>query len=102
MHGRLAALVLPLLLAGCIERDIVQDQTKRALVSAGLSAATSQCIAHRLTDRLTGKQLRKLERLQGPRRSAAAYLAALQRVNDPQLTRVTISAAVLCAAGWDR
>ena len=103
MHGRivLAAIILPLLATGCVER-IEQSQVKSALVNAGLAPATSQCMAHRMVDQLTIRQLRKLEALQGPKRSVGDYIVAVQRVNDPQVMRVTISSAALCLTGWER
>lgn len=96
----MATLALPLLMTGCVEQRIAQGQVKTALVNAGLSPATSQCMAHRMVDQLTIKQLRKLEALKGPKRSVVDYIAAVQRVNDPQVIQVTVSSAAICATGW--
>ncbi len=98
----LAAMVLPLLATGCVEQKIAQGQIRVALIDAGLSAATSQCMAHRMVDQLTIRQLRKLETLRGPRREVGDYIAAVQRMNDPQVMRVTASSAALCVTGWER
>ena len=98
-HLILAALALPLLASGCVEQTIAQSRVKSALLHAGLSEATSQCMAHRMVDQLTIKQLRKLETLQGPKRSTADYIAGVQRIDDPQVVRVTIGSAALCASG---
>lgn len=96
------AVLLPLLAAGCIEQKVAQGQVKSALVNAGLSPAISQCMAHRMVDRLTIKQLRKLQALQGPKRSVGDYIAAVNRINDPQVIQVTISSAAVCVSGWER
>jgi len=102
LHKRLAAVALPLLATGCIVQKVEQGQVKSALVNAGLSPAISQCMAHRMVDQLSIAQLRKLQALQGPKRSVGDYIAAVQRVNDPQVMRVTISSAALCVSGWER
>jgi hypothetical protein len=98
----IAALLLPLLAAGCVSQQVEQRQVRSALVNAGLSPPIAQCMAHRLVDQLTIKQLRKLQALQGPRRTVADYIAVVQRIDDPQVMRVTISSAALCVSGWER
>ena len=104
MRGRivLAVMALPLLATACVEQKIAQGEVKSALVDAGLSPPISQCMAHRMVDQLTIAQLRKLQALQGPKRSVGDYIAAVQRVNDPQVMRVAISSAALCVSGWER
>jgi hypothetical protein len=59
-------------------------------------------MAHRMADQLTISQLRKLETLQGPRRSVIDYLAAVHRIHDSQVIRVTISSSAICVSGWER
>jgi hypothetical protein len=98
----LLALALPLLVTGCVTQEMKQAQVKSALINAGLSPPIAQCMAHRLVDQLTTAQLRKLQALQGPRRTVGDYIAAVARVNDPQVIRVAISSAALCASGWER
>ncbi len=98
----LLALALPLLVTGCVTQEMKQAQVKSALVNAGLSPPIAQCMAHHLVDQLTTAQLRKLQALQGPRRTVGDYIAAVARVNDPQVIRVAISSAALCASGWER
>lgn len=94
----LALLAAPLLLSGCVEK-IAESRVRSALVGAGLSEPTSACMARRMVDRLTISQLRKLQALQGPKRSVAEYLAAVRKVGDPQVIEVTASSAALCATG---
>ena len=95
----LALVAAPLLLSGCVEK-IAESRVRSALVGAGLSEATSDCMAKRMVDRLTISQLRKLQALQGPKRSVAEYVAAVRKVGDPQVIEVTASSAALCATGF--
>ncbi|PEQ13318.1 hypothetical protein B2G71_07735 [Novosphingobium sp. PC22D] len=90
-----------LLLAGCVEK-IAQERVRGALVEAGLSEGNAQCMASRMVDRLSIGQLRKLEALQGEKRTLADYVAIVRRVGDPELIGVTASSAALCAAGFVR
>lgn len=100
MRGKAALLLLlPLALAGCVER-IAESRVRSALVGAGLSDQTSACMARRMVDRLTIAQLRKLQALQGPRRSVADYVGVVRRLNDPEVLEVTASSAALCATGF--
>lgn len=100
IRTRLVLLALPsLMLSGCVER-IAESRVRSALVGAGLSEQTSDCMARRMVDRLTIGQLRKLQALQGPKRSAADYVAAVRKVGDPQVLEVTASSAALCATGF--
>ncbi len=108
MRGRLiVSVLLPLVAAACSEQKIAQGQVRSALVDAGLSPPISQCMAHRMVDQLTIKQLRKLKALkgmqgpQGTRRPIADYILAVQQIDDPQVVRVTISSAALCATGLE-
>ena len=90
---------LPLVLSGCVEK-IAESRVKSALVEAGLSEGVSTCMARRMVDRLTIAQLRKLKTLQGPRRSTAEYVEAVQRIGDREVLEVTASSAALCATGF--
>ncbi len=99
MRSRALLLALPLLATGCVTQDMKQAQVKSALVNAGLSPPIAQCMAHRLVDQLTVAQLRKLQALRGPSHTVGDYIAAIQRVDDPQVIRVTISSAALCVSG---
>ena len=95
----LALAAAPLLLSGCVER-IAESRVRSALVGAGLSEPTSACMARRMVDRLSIGQLRTLQALQGPKRSAADYVEAVRRVGDPAVLEVTASSAALCATGF--
>jgi hypothetical protein len=94
-------LALPLILAGCVEK-IAEHKVRSALVGAGLSASTSDCMARRMVDQLTISQLRKLQALQGAKRSAMDYVAAVRRVGDPEVVKVTAAAGAVCATGLVR
>jgi hypothetical protein len=86
---------------GCVEK-IAENRVRSALVGAGLSDANADCMAHRMVGRLTVSQLRKLEALQGEKRSIADYVVAVERVGDTEVIGVTASSAALCAAGFGR
>jgi len=93
----IAVLGASLALGGCVQ-GIARSRVEGALTRAGLSQPMAQCMAQRMVDHLTISQLRKLEALQGPNRSAMDYVAAVQRINDPQVIQVTASAAGACVA----
>jgi hypothetical protein len=94
-------LALPLLASGCVEK-IAEHKVRSALVDAGLPPATSDCMARRMVDQLTISQLRKLQALQGEKRSVMDYVAAVHRVGDPKVFQVTAAAGAVCATGFAR
>ena len=95
-------LLVPLLLAGCVEQHIAEGRVQSALVNSGVRPAVAHCMAAHMVDKLTIAQLRKLQTLQGPgKRSTADYLIAVKRINDPQVVRVSVAAAALCMTGWE-
>ena len=97
--GLVLSAVLALTLSGCVQK-IAESRVRTALVGAGLSQDVSSCMAKRMVDRLTISQLRKLEALQGPKRTVAQYVEAVRRVSDRDVLEVTSSSAVLCATGF--
>ena len=99
MRPHIVIMTALLVTSGCVEQHIALSRVKSALLNAGLSPGISQCMAHRMVDQLTIRQLRKLEALQGPKRSVVDYILAVQRVDDPQAIKVTVSSAALCATG---
>lgn len=101
MKAVLAVLPALLLAGGCVEK-IAEHRVRTALVEAGLSERNSDCMAHRMVDRLTIGQLRKLEALRGEKRSMLDYLAAVRRVGDTEVIAVTASSAALCTTGLAR
>ena len=94
-------LAAALSLTGCVE-TIAEHRVRAALLDAGLSEGNADCMAHRMVDRLTIKQLRKLEALRGEKRSVADYVVAVRRVGDAEVLGVTASSAALCATGLAR
>jgi hypothetical protein len=101
MRRLLPVVVILLAASGCAEK-IAEHRVRSALVRAGLSEGNADCMAQRMVDRLTIKQLRKLEALQGDKRSVADYVIAVRRVGDPEVIGVTASSAALCATGFAR
>jgi hypothetical protein len=96
----LAALVA--VTGGCVVDRIAEHRVRSALLNAGLSERNADCMAHRMVDRLSIGQLRKLEQLEGEKRSLGDYLAAVRRVGDTEAVAVTASSAALCATGFAR
>lgn len=88
-------------LSGCVEK-IAESRVRSALVDAGLSNANADCMARRMVDKLSIGQLRKLQALQGEKRSVADYVSAVRRVGDPEVFSVTASSAALCTTGLIR
>ena len=97
-----AILALLAALAACTPSRLAYGDVKSAFVEAGLSAANSACMADRLTDRLTLRQLAKLRGLKGEKRSLTDYVAAVRRVGDAEVLSVAASSAALCATGLAR
>jgi len=93
-----AACMLCVILSACGE-GMAKGRVRSALVEAGLSEGNADCMAERMTDRLSWSQLMKLNKLKGERRSLADYLAAARKIDDPEIWGVTGSAAALCAIG---
>ena len=59
-------------LPGCVSA-IAESRVRGALLEAGLSERNADCMAGRMVDRLSVAQLRKLEALQGERRTLAGH-----------------------------
>ena len=100
-HGAFAVALIAMTTAGCVEK-IVESRVRDALVDNGVSEMTADCMARRMVDRLSIAQLRRLERLGGPKRNLADYLAAVRRVGDAKAIGVTASSAALCSTGLAR
>lgn len=101
MRRTIVLIALLAVLTGCVEK-IAEHRVRSALVGAGLSDGNADCMAQRMVDRLTIGQLRKLEALQGEKRSIADYVTAVRRVGDAEVLGVTASSAALCATGFGR
>ena len=100
MRRLLIGLALPVLLSGCVEH-IARSRVQSALQGAGLSQPVSACMAEHMVDKLSIAQLRKLEALQGPKRTPWDYVIAVRRIDDPDVLKVTAAAAGLCMSGWE-
>jgi hypothetical protein len=92
------AVLAALALTSCVAK-LAEGRVRSALVEAGLSQPNADCMAERMTDELSLGQLKKLERLQGAKRSVWDYVSAVRRVGDAEVLAVTTSAAALCASG---
>lgn len=88
-----------LLLATCGPSKLAYGQVKSALTDAGLSDETAGCMASRMTDKLSLKQLIKLKKLKGANRSLSDFVEGVRKVGDAEALQVTVSSAALCASG---
>jgi hypothetical protein len=95
-------LLAVLALTACTPSRLAYGEVKSALVEAGLSESNSACMADRMTNKLTLRQLMKLQALRGEKRSLTDYVAAVRRVGDAEVISVTASSAALCATGLAR
>lgn len=95
-------LVAMLALSACAPSRLAYGDVKSALVGAGLSEANSACMANRMTDKLSLRQLMKLRALQGRKRSLTDYVTAVRKVGDAEVIAVTTSSAALCTTGLAR
>ncbi|MDE2597839.1 MAG: hypothetical protein KGL44_13275 [Sphingomonadales bacterium] len=97
-----ATCVVAATLCACTPSKLAYGQVKSALVESGLSDSNASCMAGRMTDKLSLRQLQKLKQLKGEKRSLMDYVAAVRRVNDADAIEVTISSAALCTTGFAR
>ncbi len=86
---------------GGIEQ-VTEYRVKTALMDAGVSEKRADCMAGRMTDRLTITQLRKLETLaseDGEKLNLGEYVKRVRKMGDAEVVTVTASSAGLCALG---
>ena len=97
------ALTLALLATtGCVQ-TIKESRVKSALMEGGLSDQLAGCMAHRMAQKLTIKQLRSLQKVnRAPRHSIAEFITALRQNGDADAVEVTLSSAGLCKTGFIR
>jgi hypothetical protein len=91
--------LLGIFLAACAPSKLAYGPVKSAMIDAGLSEPNADCMAERMTDRLSLGQLNKLKKLRGKRQTLSDYVAAVRRVGDAEAVAVTASSAALCASG---
>src|SRR3954462_14449144 len=87
-----------LLLAGCA---VPEARLRSGLIRAGLPKPLSGCMAERMVDRLSLKQLMRiadLPKAQGAE-STDQFLPRVRALGDPEIVGVTASSAALCATG---
>ena len=93
-------LLLPLIaLAACAPSKVAYGSVKSAMTEAGLSDSTAACMATRMTDKLSLKQLIKLKKLKGANRSLPEFVEAVRKVGDAEALQVTVTSAALCSTG---
>jgi hypothetical protein len=88
-------------LAGCA--TMAQPSVRSALIQAGARPTVADCMAERMTDRLSIAQLQKLQRVQAlpgektGNLSAAEIVQRINRIGDPEVVAVTASAGAVCS-----
>ncbi|WP_213979580.1 hypothetical protein [Sphingomonas sp. dw_22] len=89
---------LALSLAGCA---VPEARLRAGLVRAGLPKPLSACMADRMVDRLSLKQLMRIADLPKASRSESIeqFLHRIRALGDSEIVGVTTSSAALCATG---
>ena len=92
----LSAFAAAALLAGC---GYPEARLRAGLVHAGLSPPLAGCMAHRMAERLSLAQLRRIGDLPEARESlsVAEFLHNVRALRDPEILGVTTGSAALCA-----
>jgi hypothetical protein len=104
MRGFLVVAALGALVAGCASPA---QRIERKLVEVGVPAGVAACMGTELSERLTTRQLRELDRLSRlpgdalegeglSRRSIEAIGRALADAEDPALVREVVRTSVVC------
>ncbi|WP_253190381.1 hypothetical protein [Sphingomonas sp. LM7] len=88
-----------LLLAGCA---VPEARLRAGLIRSGLPKPLSACMAQRMVDRLSLKQLMRIADLPyaGGAESVDQFLHRVRALGDAQILGVTSSSAALCATGF--
>ena len=99
---RTLAITAPTVLALTACSSLAKPSVRSALTEAGVRAPVAECMAQRMTDRLSISQVQTLRRLKGAPGEKASDLSALEivervnRVGDPEVIAVTASAGAAC------
>jgi len=90
--------VIALSLAGCA---VPEARLRTGLINAGLPKPLSACMAERMVDRLSLKQLMRIADLPRASKSEAIdqFLHRVRALGDTEILAVTSSSAALCATG---
>lgn len=89
---------------GVLER-VTEDRVRGALLANGMPKPMADCMAEKLTDKLSIPQLQKLEKL-GPQggesripQTRAEAMDRLRRVEDSEAVSVLVGSATSCGVG---
>jgi len=93
---RLLSIAAAAMLSGCA---MPEARLRAGLINAGLSPPLAGCMAHRMADRLSLIQLRRIGDLPQAREavSTGEFLHRVRALRDPEILSVSASAAALCA-----
>lgn len=96
-----ASTLVAIALAGCA--GLARPGVRSALINAGARPPVADCMAGRMTDRLSIAQLQKLQRVRGAPGEKTGDLSAVElveranRIDDPEVVAVTASAGAICS-----
>lgn len=96
----LLAALLPLAACASVSPEA---RVRVKLVEAGLSPRMSGCMAHRMVDRLSIAQLRRLQSLGGlghrdvRQMSVEEFLHRIRALQEPEIVHVVTKSALVCA-----
>jgi hypothetical protein len=95
------ALLGAALLASC---GMPEARLRAGLVHAGLPPPLAGCMAHRMAERLSIAQHRRIGDLPEARESLSVseFLHNVRALRDPEILSVSASSAALCASGLAR
>ena len=95
----IGVLLAPLFMLGACSTP--EQMTRAGLVNAGIPKPMASCMAHRMVERLSLLQLRRLAGLgkAGQSQSLDQFLYRVRSLNDSKIVGVTTSSAALCALG---
>lgn len=78
---------------------IARYKVRSALIEAGVSERNADCMAQRMVKRLTITQLRKLEAVEGEKKSLPGMIRSVRKIGDGEVVAVTVSSSLLCRMG---
>ena len=89
-----------------LARPLIKAQVEASLVAGGMGEGRAECMAGRVTDRLSLWQIYKLRRAMAPRegepetaRGIIGTITRLRRSEDGEIVSVVTTSAALCAIG---
>lgn len=98
------ASILAVLALSLVSCAVPEARLRTGLINAGLPKPLSACMAERMVDRLSLKQLLRIADLPRASKSESIeqFLHRIRALEDTEILAVTSSSAALCATGLAR